>query len=156
MQDMMLEKGFLKKNDDENTKNKQDKGKNTTKKVAVDKDDSMSETMIYKDAVQKVIENDPEITFNFKNDKRDSSSSEERINTSDELMEIDVADQFIADCANQGGNKQRMANHNVMTREGNIETLERSQQVIHEAEANKARLFATKGNGNLIETNWDK
>ena len=45
---------------------------------------------------------DQEVTFNLQNQKhnrkeRDSSSSEDRVNTSDEMMEIDCK-KFIADC----------------------------------------------------------
>ena len=50
---------------------------------------------------------DPEITFKVDqgkiNSNRDSTSSEERIDTSDELMEVDMDidfdERFIADCA---------------------------------------------------------
>ena len=49
---------------------------------------------------------DPEITFKQTNTvtkvgtvrNRDSSSSEEGVNTSDELMIVDINEQFITDC----------------------------------------------------------
>ena len=82
-------------------------GKNgCNQKDSSDQIEALSKTTIYKDAVRKQMEvDDPEITFNF--NKRDSSSSEDRIDTSDELMEIDVNDQFIADCAQQAEKQQQ-------------------------------------------------
>ena len=109
--------------------------------------DSESETTVYKDAVRcdrdntDMIEDmDTEITFNFK--KRDSSSSEDRIDTSDEMIKVDVNDQFIAECRDAAKK---------MRREGrNQQQAEVRQQVTRDAEANKARLYATPGNMNLL------
>ena len=79
---------------------------------------SISDVTIYKNAVEMAnpseglgnvgddsIEVDSEITFKRKNDDtvrgRDSSSSDDRIDTSDEMMEIDINKQFIVDCQNE-------------------------------------------------------
>ena len=83
----------------------------------------LTDTTIYQNALdqneeqQRTIEGDPEISFKIKSVKttqgqsdqfdqegqkrRESSSSEDQVNTSEELMEIDmdINDHFIADCA---------------------------------------------------------
>ena len=71
--------------------------------------ESESELTIYHNALQKVNNTkskqmgnievvDAEISFKRRK-QHDSSSSEEQINTSDELIEVDINEQFIADCA---------------------------------------------------------
>ena len=55
---------------------------------------------------------DPEITFKIDDkskEHRNSSSSEERIDTSDELMEVDldINDRFIADCKEEANRQQQ-------------------------------------------------
>ena len=80
--------------------------------------DTRSETTIYRNALDKIVTRDEmvdsEITFRVwevrekpedfeqMGDKRESSSSEEPIDTSDELIEaelgLDINDKFIADC----------------------------------------------------------
>ena len=71
-----------------------------------------SETTVYHNLLSKVdenslnnelpqpmdIEEDQEISFKMK-PQRNSSSSEDQIDTSDELIEIDINEKFIADCA---------------------------------------------------------
>ena len=152
MQELMMRSGYAHQEPKPSTSSKpRDTGKNDSNQKESnlsDQTEALSETTIYKDAVHKQREEDnPEISFNFKN-KRDSSSSEERIDTSNELMEIDVNDQFIADCAKQAERQKQQ--HHQRPEDNPTEDMERSQQVIREAEASKARLFATKGRQNQI------
>ena len=139
------EPGKLQEKINQNIENGQNKNNS-------DHDDSLSAETIYRDAVRKDIETgDPEITFNMKS-KRGSSSSEDKVNTSDELMEIDdFNEKFIADCARQARiDEQRH-------KEGRDapQQMERSQEVIREAEARKGYLFVPKGiSDNPNFTNW--
>ena len=79
---------------------------------------------------------DAEVSFRVPR-KRDSSSSEDNVNTSDELMEIDVNDQFIADHAGEGRKHQG---------DGTEHQISHSEKIIREAEASKARMFKMPGN----------
>ena len=116
---------------------------------------------------------DPEVSFKVKNKQRDSSSSEDRIDTSDELMDVEVADihdQFIADCAKQAEkderkrheeeNRANVMGHNSRSARPNIpwqmdsNLLDASQQVIREAEARKGQLFTSRGNPFMFSDNW--
>ena len=128
------------------------------------KSDSESVTTVYKNAVEKVDDSRPqplpvqfavdsEITFNVKNN-RDSTSSEERMDTSDELMEIegelDVNERFIADCAAEARRAQaardgRPAPQAQYTGRRGPST-EEGENIIRQNEANKANLYATPGN----------
>ena len=126
-------------------------------------DGATSEVTIYHNAVQRKAnenvdcdnrgddqEQDPEITFKIK-DKRDRSSSEDKIDTSDELMEININEQFILDCQRQAQKDEqscRQQQHQHQQDQAEPDPLEKSQQVIREAEAAKARMFNTKGNYN--------
>ena len=164
MQEMMAEKGFL---GQEGTAKNYDPGENA--KVNKDSKSQVSslQTTIYKNAVKRVQTGNPEITFLVK-EKRDSTSSEDRIDTSDELMEIDdVHNQFIADCQRRAKDdemqrREEERRHDKEPRRQRDrpgecnKQLDESQQVIREAEASKARLFGTKGiynNSDLID-NW--
>ena len=101
----MIKKGFF---DEPSSKKKESsKGQKSNQRKTGESNSQINhtdlDTTIYKDALEKLSEeenmvtNDPEITFNFKN--RESSSSEDQIDTSDDLlMEVDVHNQFIADC----------------------------------------------------------
>ena len=84
---------------------------------------SNSETTIYHNAVEFMevdneyhvdnetekgnygVTDDPEITFKVR--QRDSTSTEDQVNTSDELMEIDINEQFIAECAAEARNSRQ-------------------------------------------------
>ena len=152
MQQMMQEKGFF--TDPTKNSGTDNKGKDISSNSAV------SETTIYGNAVKRITlskdgnqeitdEDDPEITLNIKKN-RDSSSSEERIDTSYELMEVDFNDQFIADCQAEAAKRSRnRAELGIETRPG-----EPSDRIIRQAEASKVKLFATKGNTNLL--NWNQ
>ena len=122
--------------------------------------ESYSETTIYKNALHKVnltdqvkdnevshelmeIEedkDDPEISFKKQVNKehRFSSSSEEQIDTSDELI-----NEFIADC-------EREANNNGKTKEmraspGVSSVHAKADDIIRQAEANREQILATPG-----------
>ena len=106
MQNMMAQKGFFGEpgtsgGSSHTAKKNNNQGNSTLLS-------SNSETTIYKNAVDKIqdmeVEQeyvDNEITFQHKS-KRDSSSSEDkRVDTSDELVDYDINDQFIADCVQE-------------------------------------------------------
>ena len=115
--------------------------------------DTMSDTTIYDNALQKIVQVDPEISFKEKIvekevqlekevDKRDSTSSEEQIDTSDELIEMDVHDKFIAECAAEASNRKRTYPY---TDEGGQEMHDRAETIIREAEAARIRMLGTPG-----------
>ena len=121
MKEMFLKNGLAKQNNPQESK--EIGGKSTKKGNAqVQSNESNSETTIYHSALVNLKEqwvkgdviqdsDDPEIEFNTQKKKkasgnkppqRDSSSSDERIDTSDELLEmemdVDINERFIADC----------------------------------------------------------
>ena len=96
---------------------------------------------------------DPEITFKIDDkskEHRNSSSSEEHIDTSDELMEVDldINDRFIADC-------QEEANRQQQARQIADPQPSRGEMIICEAEMGKARIYGTPGKqaNNVIANN---
>ena len=100
-----------------------------------------SETTVYQNALEKIndsdINDDPEITFK----KRDCSSSEEgKIDTSDEMMEIDC-NQFIAECAAEANRRKRS-----LPEDKELDPKEIADNTIREAEAAKIRMLPTPGN----------
>ena len=128
------------------------KSKNSTGKHFTQ--NTNSDTTIYKNAldsginVTENIDDDPEITFKVqqqpddefnKSAHRNSSSSEDRIDTSDELMEVDVNinEQFIADYRAEAEAARDRAR-------------EQTNEIIREAEASKARIFNPPGMLNNI------
>ena len=66
-----------------------------------------SQTTIYRNALEhlgeETEEHDPEVTFNLSKQNRESTSSEEHIDTSDELIDMDtvMSERFIADCTKE-------------------------------------------------------
>ena len=165
LQSMMVKKGFFDspaKKVMHNTRKKKSansKGGNTPKKgEKLGLDGSNSETTIYQNAVEFMevdteynVEkekekgkfcdtDDPEITFKVR--QRDSTSLEDQVNTSDELMEIDINEQFIAECAAEARNsRQKDAREPHTPKE-----ISTGEQIIQESEAAKARMFKTPGN----------
>ena len=128
------------------------------KAIEIANNNSNSDTTIYK-KVQDRIEtsdiDDPEIILHMplnntdRNEdidrdqcnKRDSSSLEERVNTSNELMDVDldIHDKFIADCAEEAKRLRK-------DREDEVQSArERADDTIRQAEAGKAQMFATPG-----------
>ena len=115
MKEMMCQKGILDEFEGQNKSSKrqnQDNGKGKTSDSDLQQsNDSNSVTTIYRAAVEQDVNrdqnlgkkvtlrdvDDPEIVFRIERpeQKRDSSSSEEQIDTSDELIDVD---NFIADC----------------------------------------------------------
>ena len=111
-------------------------------KSVTDYDDTISEVTIYKTAVAKDNNDrydvDPEVSFKLRQ-SHDSSSSEDKIDTSDELMEVDTVDipeQFIADCERQAARDEqcrRLDDRNKYRREERMDEtdpMEQSQRVI--------------------------
>ena len=156
MQDMMMKRGLL----DEQTSKESHGQRQKTQKTEVNpkgkKDsngvdvatlvNSESDTTIYHKVVmpesttqsqeKDYREVDSEVTFKIvKEGQRVSTSSEEQIDTSDEMLDVDVH-RFIADCAQE-------------VKEGNIGNAEMDENkrdnMIKEAEAAKARMLATPG-----------
>ena len=90
----------------------------------------------------RVEQADPEVTFNLSKSQRnrESSSSEEQIDTSNETLDVD---NFIADCESNARRRQSMS-------EGNERRSRKSQfecdQMIRESENAKVAMYATPGN----------
>ena len=127
-------------------KEKQSTDCNKDKGTAIE---STSETTVYHNALNKLSETevivDPEITFrinetNEKDQHCNSSSSEERIDTSDELMDVDIDqnplnERFIADCeAEACRKKEDQPGHSA------------GRGLVREAEAHRAWIYNTPGN----------
>ena len=115
---------------------------------------SRSETTIYQEAVpweqSNKMEVDSEITFTLNNQKvnRDSTSAEEQMDTSDELVDLNV-DKFIAEC--QEDARRRSHKRELLgTEERQDFRMGQSHEMIKEAEEGKARMLATPGT-NLSE-----
>ena len=144
MQNIMLKKGIF----EDDVVNPRDSRKGRQ---------SDSGTTIYKNVLsQEDVQVDDEIVFHVKDKKWDSSSSEEPINTSDEIYEVDC-DQFIADCVSEV-NKQRderKSSHGHGRRD-HERTLpppppeQRGLQMVREAESARGILYPSPGkeNGN--------
>ena len=181
MQNMMLKLGFGQTsewNDDDlsmpqvkskvvKVTNNEDHGK-----TEIEVTNSNSETTIYQNAVEKVgtvnketrVEVDSEITFRLnepqvnqnEQNKQNSSLSEEQepIDTSDELIEPDINEKFIAECEAEAlrmHQRQQQQQHQLQQQQ---QIQERNEQINRDSEASKAHLFATPGNQNQF-TNVD-
>ena len=118
---------------------------------------SHSETTVYRNALNKVAENevqmvqvDPEIIFK---QKRDSSSSEERNDTSDEMLEMETefTEQYIAGETSDDKGRKRS-----YPMEDQLQDTPRqlADAKIREAEAIKARILATPGNSASVDDNY--
>ena len=141
-------------------------GKNTSNQ-------SGSETTIYQNALDKIETRseivDSEITFKVKenqalqpadcpvDNKRDSSSSEERIDTSDELMDVNLAidlnEKFIADCAQEAENSRKRS----YPEEARPTAREQAEDKIRQAEASKICMLTTPGKDrfNVFESRFN-
>ena len=152
-----------------------DKGK--TGQLQPDLYPSNSETTIYQNALireenkqkdniefalsnQCRVEDDPEISFKPQNEnvneenKNVGFSSDERIDTSDELMEVDINDRFIADCEKEARRRSADKGATPYAEQRRLEDLSQAEKVIRDAETSKAMMFGVKGNelteGNII------
>ena len=122
---------------------------------------STSQTMIYHNVLEKVTTgkiDDPEITFKIpiegnnvqlESDKvrnRESSLSDDQIDTSDEMMEVDqsIHDKFIADCEAEA--TRRRSKSRDETDRARCE----ADDIIREAEAGRAQVYAMPGKPNVI------
>ena len=166
MKDILLQHGLLNQGEKQNKANSNKKARqDETGKE--DLDVSVSETMIYRKALDKVetteVLVDPEIAFKMREgrdlldsppeDKRQSSSSDEKIDTSDELMDIDADfnDQFLADCSDTNNQDNRRSRASVPQNEPRRptheeRTMEQAMARIRESEAKKINMFRTPGN----------
>ena len=105
---------------------------------------------------------DPEISFKIKDTRRGSSSSEDQVNTSDELMDVD---NFIADCEAQA-KKDRQPNEDQLLRPS--ASHHQGDNMIREAEAGRVHVLATTSgkqqpsstygsdHGYVYETKYDR
>ena len=118
--------------------------KSSGKQGKTDLNESISETTIYHNVLEKVVEEqvDPEITFCTKPGKRDSSSSEDRVDTSDDMidMEVDINPCFIADCTADIDRCKRSFP------EQERRPVRPSEAMIRGSETRKERLEPTSGN----------
>ena len=169
----MIKKGFFaeeKPNDDKEgpqklNRNKQnnvsrgEKIQNTTENSSMSQMQSNSEMTIYQEAVLRDQLNvfndipmdctnkelvqvvDKEISFHIK--RKDSTSSDDKIDTSDELLDVD---QFIADCQEDTRRRSRES-HSGRREDETAHTAIQSQanQVVKEEEASRARMIAMPG-----------
>ena len=142
-------------------------GKQLSAKRISEANPSSSETTIYQWALQKEVspddkldipqddqmefDVDSEIAFRINQTEvnkiqRLSSSSDEQVDTSDEMLEIDVDinEQFIADCAQEAAKKQKnlgITGQNLNTQSHK----EKVEEVIRKAEDSRAQMMATPG-----------
>ena len=174
MQEMMIQKGIFEEFENSQKRKRMSKdGANPKRKASGGENlnNSYSETMIYQQAIEKQVEEemetgldqrvnvDQEISFKVKNSeepRRGSSSSEDRIDESDELMEVD---NFIADCeaAARHASREVDCNDNTdrMPRSEVHRKEYRGDETIREVEASKVCLLNTPGKsyGNLLPIN---
>ena len=177
MQEMMFKKGFFaeeKSNDDKEGPQKPDRNKqnnvskgeriqNTTENNSMSQTQFNSEMTIYREAVLPEQPNvfddiptdctdkelvqviDKEISFHIK--KKDSTSSDDQIDTSDELLDVD---KFIADC--QEDARRSRESHSSRRDDETAHTTIQSQanQVVKEAEASRARMIAMPGKEQMV------
>ena len=113
-----------------------------------------SATTIYKQALE-FQEDVNMVDEQDNNKKRDSSSSEDHVNTSDELMEIDdEAERFINNCIVESQVRKPDQRRAIANEEPQPSTsgyrqprpLTRGEEMVREAETAKARMLATSGN----------
>ena len=124
---------------------------------------SNSETTIYHNVLRQANENevvvDPEITFRVEQNKnlRNSSSSEDHIDTSDEVLEVelDINDKFIADCQAEEHRRKSGTSQQQGDDEEPQPGCSQSHRIIQEAEASKAKIYGVPGNGFPLTTNDD-
>ena len=110
------------------------------------------------------IQVDPEIVFEGKQVANDegtvtnlqnaSSSSEEPVNSSNEIMEVDMDfnDRFIADCEREAAQMAKAKEDQWQIVQG-PGPKDKALDMIKQAEANKARILATPGNLNIQHNN---
>ena len=153
VKDILVQNGLAPNNPGYRPEQKQNKKENTGERT--ESSDSMSETTIYKNALEEVRyierEVDPEIAFRVKegsspsNDKQNkcnsSSSEEERIDTSDELMEVDFNEKFIADCEAEATRRKRS-----FDQPPEDKRINQAEEMIREHENRKIRMLGTPGN----------
>ena len=143
------------------------KGNKTSGKVL--SNESASETTIYHNVLDKIGEPnssievvDPEISFKIKEgDMKLSSSSDECIDTSDELMEGEEINMHVSYIVDHKVNDNRWKRgldcdivDNFCENQDDPGAQEHADSVIQEAEASKARILATPGNNQILD--WQK
>ena len=163
MQDMIKKSGIL---DPKEPKPKENngkrKGKLTPKKGREITDNpvdiSNSETTIYQNVLDKSrhedVMVDSEITFKLKesqiDDRWGSSSSDDCVDTSAVLLEVDINDKFIADCVAAASRRAKSV-------ERPTPRMDPANEIIREAEACRMKMFPVKGNPNhhsIIDENY--
>ena len=161
MKDLMTKKGFFDEGPGTSgvnkvpqmpvRKRKAGKGDSSIHEV-----NSMSEMTIYHNILDKQGEqgqeqfvmdpDDAEIVFRQK-ENRESTSSEEQVNTSDEtIMEVDIHDQFIADCTAEAERRRSGNGREEFRDPGRSPRVDTAAEQIKEAEASKLQMIGSKGN----------
>ena len=155
MQNMMIKKGFF----DEDKPKAKKKGKTTRKSRGKNIElnecnKSDSRTTIYQNILQKKGNDgepvffsdpeDPEVQFK-QNQVRESTSSEDRdqADTSDELMDMEMSNRFIADCAAEA--ERRRSGQAGSPPICDERTVDRGADMVREAEASKKQMLVPKG-----------
>ena len=123
-------------------------------------ENSVSDTTIYHNALNKINQRnvvvtetgDPDITFKVTEEslrtKGNISSDEDKIDTSDETIDVELnqinVNEFIADCASEARRRREELD---MIPEDHDErnVIDQTDEIIREAEASKARILATPG-----------
>ena len=115
------------------------------------------ETTVYHNALPRIdaevyeeILVDAEISFKKKKVNRDSSSSEDKIDTSDEMIDFEVEkgelnQRFISDCNEEARHRKRSYPDDDREIIQEKTAREHADDLIHEAEASKARILTTPG-----------
>ena len=159
-QEIMMTNGLLPNAEGNKKKKKKQKGSDKkdpgTGETVAAIEGSSSETTIYCNVLDKQgtesIPVDSEITFKVTGNQnqvnqirdrncRESSSSDEFIDTSDEMMEVDGNDPFIVDC-------EPCRDEEVVKRQDTPK--QQSDDMMRNAEAAKIRILHTPGNGHVL------
>ena len=136
MKQFMVQQG-MKEDNLVNGKQHQLKKRNLSGDKGIQVDHTNSDTTIYHNVLQRIENNDeevqvdPEITF--RKNKRDSSSLEDKVDTSDEMidMDLEINQRFIADCVNEASNQRKRP---FLEEDRQIDSAKRqADKIIHEA-----------------------
>ena len=174
VKELLLQQGIDMPGGDKKHKKSEPK-KDNSKSDNTELDNSLSVTMIYNNVLEKLnskkitdgdrlVQADSEVTFRIKEnqthnkqsdecDVRNTSSSDEVIDKSDELMDIDmdINDKFIADCAAEANRHKRPYPDEQEPDEDTARQTakDHAERVIKNAEAAKIRMLGTPGNYNI-------
>ena len=104
-------------------------------------------SQVVEDSEHKTQEVDHEILFRLKKN-RTSTSSEDQVNTSDDLVNIDC-EKFIADCAVEASRRPHVDLDGGNAQESEENPFHRSDQMIKDAEGVRSRMVSAPGRSSL-------